>query len=192
MVAVNNRVQEHTVECSTSSTLCKPESKQTQQRVSGSGTVLVVNNSEVDQQSGRTDQDLRVPVLNMRGKPLMPTTPSEARRLLRDQLKIATGETCQPLTLGVDSGYKHVGVSVVDHNSKQEVLNAEIQLRTDIPKKLMERRMYRRNRRNRKWYRPPRFDNPKYSTEVGQSPADHQENTTNAPDHNDSSGSGRI
>jgi len=174
MVAVNNRVQEHTVECSTSSTLCKPESKQTQQRVSGSGTVLVVNNSEVDQQSGRTDQDLRVPVLNMRGKPLMPTTPSEARRLLRDdkarvvsrkpftiQLKIATGETCQPLTLGVDSGYKHVGVSVVDHNSKQEVLNAEIQLRTDIPKKLMERRMYRRNRRNRKWYRPPRFDNRK-------------------------------
>lgn len=174
MVEVNNRVQEHTVECSTSPTLCKPESKQTCQRVSDSGKVLVVNNSDVDQQSGRTDQDLRVPVLNMRGTPLMPTTPGEARRLLRDgkaqvvsrkpftiQLKIATGETRQPLTLGVDSGYKHVGISVVDQNSKKEVLNAEIQLRSNIPKKLLERRMYRRNRRNRKWHRPPRFDNRK-------------------------------
>jgi len=49
MVAVNNRVQEHTVECSTSSTLCKPGFKQSCEGTdSDPGKVLVVNNSDVD------------------------------------------------------------------------------------------------------------------------------------------------
>ncbi|OQW95223.1 MAG: hypothetical protein BWK79_03155 [Beggiatoa sp. IS2] len=55
--------------------------------------------------------------------------------------------TIQPLTLGVDTGYKTVGISVV--SSKQERLSAEIRLSTDVSEKLTERRMYRRNRRNR-------------------------------------------
>ena len=173
MVEVNNRVQEHTGGCSTSPLLCKPESKQTSPvDVSDSGKVLVVNNSDVDRQSGKTEQDLRVPVLNMQGKPLMPTKPAKARHLLNEdkakvvtrkpftiQLKYATGENKQETTLGVDAGYQYVGFSAT--TKKQELISGEVELRTDIPKKLLEKRMYRRNRRSRKWYRQPRFDNRK-------------------------------
>lgn len=128
------------------------------------------NNSDVDQLSGKREQDLRVPVLNMRGEPLMPATPAKARRLLKAkkakvvtrkpftiQLKYATGETKQPITLGVDAGYKKIGVSAV--SSKNELLSAEVTLRTDIKKKLQNRAMYRRTRRCRLWHRQPRFDN---------------------------------
>ncbi len=45
--------------------------------------VLTDNNLEENQQSGKTGQDLRVPVLNMRGEPLMPTTQAKARHLLK-------------------------------------------------------------------------------------------------------------
>ena len=54
-------------------------------------------------------------VLNMRGQPLMPTTPKKANQLLKEdkakvvkrtpftiQLKYATGETKQEIILGVD------------------------------------------------------------------------------------------
>ena len=128
------------------------------------------NNPDVDQQSGKTGQDLSVPVLNMRGKPLMPTTPAKARHLLEQnkakvvtrkpftiQLKYATGETKQDITLGIDSGYKYVGVSAI--SNKKELLSGEVQLRTDIPKKLRNRAIYRRSRRNRLWHRQSRFNN---------------------------------
>jgi hypothetical protein len=80
------------------------------------------NNSEVDQLR-KERQDSRVPVyvLNMRGKPLMPTTPRKARLLLKSgkakvmqrqpftiQLNYATGETKQPITVGIDPGHKSV------------------------------------------------------------------------------------
>ncbi|MHB1649701.1 MAG: RRXRR domain-containing protein, partial [Thermoplasmataceae archaeon] len=41
------------------------------------------NNPHVDLQSGMTGRDLRVPVINMRNEPLMPTTPGKARKLLK-------------------------------------------------------------------------------------------------------------
>ena len=57
---------------------------------------------------------MRVYVLNMRGKPLMPTYPAKARHLLEKgkakvvkrtpftiQLTYPTGEAKQPITLGV-------------------------------------------------------------------------------------------
>jgi hypothetical protein len=124
----------------------------------------------VDQLSGRRGQNLRVFVINMRNKPLMPATPGRARHLLKQdravvvkrspftiQLLYPTGEAKQPITLGIDSGYKHVGLSAT--TDKQELYSAEVILRTDIPKKLQQRRMYRRNRRSRLWHRPPRFLN---------------------------------
>lgn len=127
-------------------------------------------NSDVDLLSGKRGQDSRVPVLNMRNEPLMPTTPGKARRLIDQgkaivikrkpftiRLLVATGETKQPITLGIDSGYKFVGFSAV--SGKSELMSGELQLRTDIPKKLLERSMYRRNRRGRLWHREPRFLN---------------------------------
>jgi len=128
------------------------------------------NNPDVNQQSGRTGQDLRVPVLNMRGEPLMPTNPAKARHLLKQnkakvmsrkpftiQLNYATGETKQPITLGIDSGYKTIGFSAI--TEKKELISGEVALRTDISKLLEERMMYRRIKRNKLWYRQPRFDN---------------------------------
>jgi len=73
------------------------------------------------------------------------------------QLKYATGETKQPIVLGIDIGYKCVGFSAVSDDL--ELISGDMELRVDIPKKLTTRRMYRRNRRNRLWHRPPRFLN---------------------------------
>jgi hypothetical protein len=121
-------------------------------------------------------QNLRVSVvyvLNMRGQPLMPTTPRKAKKLLKEgkakvvrrtpftiQLKYATGENRQPITLGVDSGYENIGLSA--KTNKKEAYSAEVRLRMDIVKLNSERRQYRRARRNKNtWYRKPRFLNRK-------------------------------
>ncbi len=131
------------------------------------------NTSEVDK-PGHREQDLRVPVyvLNMRGQPLMPTTPGKAKRLLKQgkakvvkripftiQLKYATGETKQPIRLGIDSGYSAIGFSAV--SGKKELIAGEVAVRMDIHQKQTERRANRRNRRNKLWYRESRFQNRK-------------------------------
>ncbi|MHB1811993.1 MAG: RNA-guided endonuclease IscB [Thermoplasmataceae archaeon] len=128
------------------------------------------NNPHVDLQSGMTGRDLRVPVINMRNEPLMPTTPGKARKLLKQnkarvispspftiQLLYATGETKQPVRLGTDSGYKYIGFSVI--TERRELMSGEAVIRTDIPKLNQEKAMYRRNRRDKLWYRQPRFMN---------------------------------
>ena len=103
----------------------------------------------------------------------MPTTPRKARVLLKQKkatlvhrtpftirLMYATGEATQPITLGVDSGYAHVGLSAVSET--EEVFAADVALRTNLVKLNSERRTYRRARRSRKtWYRQPRFLNRK-------------------------------
>ena len=119
----------------------------------------------------KEERSSRVFVQNLRGEPLMPTTPQKARRLLSAgkatvvhrtpvtiRLTYATGEATQPITLGVDSGYLHAGLSAV--SEKAELYAADVELRSDIVKLNSERRTYRRARRNRKtWYRQPRFLN---------------------------------
>jgi len=128
------------------------------------------NNSDVNLQSGKTGQKLRVFVLNMRGEPLMPTYPRKARVLLKEkkarvvrrnpftiQLKYASGEAKQSITLGVDSGYKSVGFSAV--SDKCELVSGELTLRTNIPKLIEQKKMYRRLKRSKLWHRPARFLN---------------------------------
>ena len=100
----------------------------------------------------------------------MPCKPQKARILLKQnkaevvkltpftiQLTKATGEAKQPIILGVDSGYNYIGLSAVTNIA--ELYAVEIMLRTDIVKLLSECRMYRRNRRNKLWYRPARWQN---------------------------------
>jgi len=141
-----------------------------EETLSEHGLKTLSNNSEENLQSGKTGQGLRVFVLNMRGEPLMPTHPRKARILLKEnkakvvrrkpftiQLKYATGEAKQDITLGIDSGYKNVGFSAV--SEKQELISGELTLRTNIPKLMEKRSMYRRMKRNKLWHRPPRFLN---------------------------------
>ena len=112
-------------------------------------------------------------VLNKYGKPLMPCHPAKARILLKQkkakvvqrtpftiQLLYGSSGYKQEITLGVDSGYTHIGLSAI--TDKREIYSSEVQLRNDIVELLSERRQYRRFRRYRKtWYRKPRFLNRK-------------------------------
>ena len=109
-------------------------------------------------------------VVNKNGKPLMPTSPAKARRLLKAgkakvvkrtpftiQLIYGSSGYKQDVKLGVDTGYKFIGLSAV--SDAKELFRSEVELRTDIVKLLSEKRQYRRTRRNRLWYRKQRFLN---------------------------------
>ena len=75
------------------------------------------------------------------------------------QMLIATGETKQEITLGIDAGYSKIGFSAV--TEKQELISGEVELRKDVNRKLEERKICRRLKRNKLLYRQPRFDNRK-------------------------------
>ena len=111
-------------------------------------------------------------VINKNGQPLMPCQPRKARTLLRDgkarvvrrepftiQLLYGSSGYKQDISLGVDAGSKHVGISA--STAKKEVYAGQTELRgSDIVKLLSSRRALRRSRRNRKTrYRKPRFLN---------------------------------
>ena len=153
------------VSCSVSSGLNKEETLSVRDKV------RTCNNSEVNrvQQTGRSLQ-ANVFVLNKHGRPLMPCSYAKSKRMVKKgaarvvkrfpftiQLNFECEDKVQPITLGVDSGYRHVGLSAV--TDKKELFSAEVELRTNIVKLLSERRMYRRNKRNRLWYREPRWNN---------------------------------
>ena len=109
-------------------------------------------------------------VLNNQGNPLMPCKEAKARKLLKQnkaiiakhepftiQLTFECENQTQEVSLGVDAGSKHVGISVT--TEKQVLYEADIELRNDIVDKLSSRREARRTRRNRLRYRPTRFNN---------------------------------
>lgn len=110
-------------------------------------------------------------VLNKEGNPLMPCKPQKARRLLKSgmakvtrrtpftiQLQYGSSGYKQKVTLGVDAGSKHIGLSAT--TNQKELYAADVELRKDIVSLIATRREFRRTRRNRKTrYRRPRFDN---------------------------------
>jgi len=121
---------------------------------------------------------LLVYVLNKYGKPLMSCSPKRVRILLKEKKAIVirrkpftikllygSGGYKQPVTLGIDPGYSNVGLSAV--TDKREVFSGELKLRSNIVKLISDRRMYRRNRRGRLWYRKPRFLNRVKSKKKG-------------------------
>lgn len=113
-------------------------------------------------------------VLNRNGRPLMPTeNHAKVRVLLREgrakvikrcpftiQLLYESTNYTQKISLGIDAGSKHIGISAT---TKDKVLfESDIELRNDIVDVLSTRRQNRRSRRNRKTrYRKPRFHNRK-------------------------------
>jgi hypothetical protein len=73
------------------------------------------------------------------------------------KLKQATGETVDRLVLGVDIGYKCNGLSV--RGSKREVFSGTLELEGKTSERLETKAMYRRGRRNKLWYREPKWNN---------------------------------
>ena len=111
-------------------------------------------------------------VLHQNGQPLMPTENHAKVRVLLKQGKAKVVNRCpftiqllyssthytQKVTLGVDSGSKHIGLSATTEN--KVLFEADVELRNDIVNLLSTRRELRRSRRNRKTrYRKPRFNN---------------------------------
>ncbi len=124
---------------------------------------------------------MRVYVRNQDGTPLMPCTPAKARHLLRVAkakvvkycpFTIQLGWQCegqvQKVTLGIDKGSHVTGMCCVGNG--MVLLSAEIHHRRDVKGKMDARRMHRRSRRNRKWYRPKRFSNRASSKRSGRLP----------------------
>lgn len=111
-------------------------------------------------------------VIAKSGKPLMPTTPRKARKLLDAgkakvirrtpftiKLTHETTEYTQPITMGVKMGSATIGSAAV--TDEGDVLYiSEITVRNDIAQKMQQRKSYRRNRRYRKTrYRKARWLN---------------------------------
>jgi len=153
------------------SLVCSSENSQLNkvEKLSVENIVLSLNNSE-ENQSQKGKHLILVFVLNKNGKPLMPCSPAKAKRLLKSgkakvikrqpftiQLIYGSSGYKQKITLGVDTGYENVGISCI--TEKEELFSANVKLRTNISKLLTEKAMYRRERRNKLWYRKPRFLN---------------------------------
>ena len=113
-------------------------------------------------------------VINKNGQPLMPTGRcGKVRRLLRDknakvirrcpftiQLLYEAETNTQSITLGVDAGSKHIGISATTED--KVLYEADVELRNDIVKLISTRREQRSARRNRKTrYRKAKFNNRK-------------------------------
>ena len=112
-------------------------------------------------------------IQDINGKPLMPTKRlGWVRRTLRDgkavvvercpfviRLTYTTTNYTQPITLGVDAGTVHAGLSAT--SAKEELFAEEVALRKDIVDLISSRKEVRRTRRNRLRYRESRFSNRK-------------------------------
>lgn len=119
-------------------------------------------------------------VLNQDGVAIMPTeNHAKVRVLLKQgkakvirrtpftiQLLYNSTSYTQEITLGVDAGSKHVGLSATTKD--KELYASDVELRNDIVNLLSTRRQNRRTRRNRKTrYRKPRFSNRVASKKEG-------------------------
>jgi hypothetical protein len=78
------------------------------------------------------------------------------------------------VTLGIDKGSAVTGICCVGDG--EVLLAADIHHRRDVKEKMNTRRMHRRSRRNRKWYRPRRFNNRASSRRSGRLPPSIQTN----------------
>jgi hypothetical protein len=153
---------------------CDHELNIPEDRESVHGSKTFDNNSEVNHSQHRENLNHKVSstvyVLDLNGLPLMPTSQGKASHLLKTgkakvvgrkpfviQLNYKTGNNRQNITLGVDPGYKYLGLSAI--TNKKEIYAAEVILRTDVSKLIADKRMYRRKKRKALWHRQQRFLN---------------------------------
>jgi len=120
----------------------------------------------------------KVFVIDKSGKPLLPTHPARARKLLRTgkakvinvvpftiQLERTIENPVGFFTVGIDDGAKNAGFAIVNEKTKEVVFRGTIQLRQDVSRKIKQRAQYRRTRRSRKTrHRKARFKNRKQKT----------------------------
>lgn len=130
-------------------------------------------------------------VINKHGKPLMPTKPSKARKLLKSkkakiisykpftiQLIYGSRGYTQDVDLGIDLGAKHIGVAIVSENKVLD--KGEIELRQDVSGNITTKKQYRKSRRDRKTrYRKARFLNRNSSKKEGWLPPSIQSRIDN-------------
>src|SRR5260370_30600058 len=124
----------------------------------------------LDQERG--NPAMRVPVVDVRGIPVMPCIPPKARALLKAgkarpkrntlglfylQLTYEQAPDNQPLVVGIDPGSTFEGVSVV--GTKATVLNLRVEAPAHVKKAVKTRRTLRRARRSRLCRRPCRNQN---------------------------------
>jgi hypothetical protein len=113
-----------------------------------------------------------IPVISVEGKPLMPTSSSRARRLIKCnkavsffkfdlfciRLKVPVDENVQSIAIGVDPGSKKEGYTV--KSAKHTYLNIQSDAKADVKDKIEARRNMRRGRRFRNTpCRKPRWAN---------------------------------
>ena len=111
-------------------------------------------------------------IISKDGKPLMPTNRhGKVKHLLREgkakvvrkcpftiKLNYDTTTYVQDVTLGVDTGSKHIGVACIGND--KVLYQSQVELRDNIKTKMDDRRTHRKNRRFRKTrYRKSRFLN---------------------------------
>jgi hypothetical protein len=102
----------------------------------------------------------------------LPTKPRRARQLLDQgkatvkqvvpftiQLKFKIDNPVGSFEVGVDDGSVHVGIAIKNTKTNEVVFHAQMDHRQDVSRKMEQRRIYRRARRQRLRCRPPRFKN---------------------------------
>ena len=118
-------------------------------------------------------------VLDINNKPLMPTSNAKARILLKSKKAIVKElkpftiqltyqtktEYTQNIILGIDSGYNNVGFSAI--TNKKELITGELKLLQGMKERLLDKAMYRKQRRSRLRYRKPRWNNRIKSKQKG-------------------------
>jgi hypothetical protein len=118
---------------------------------------------------------MRVPVVSKDGKPLMPTKPAKARKMIESgiakkcwsktgvfyiKMLISVGEKVQDMALAIDPGSKYDGYAI--SGEKEVALSGMAVLPSKVSEKLTNRRQLRRARRYRKTrQREKRFNNRK-------------------------------
>lgn len=154
----------------------KPESK----RLNDAVCNLDVANKGAEKDSAIQINKTYAFVLHKDGTPLMPMKIGKAKKMiwagkarivkvkpLVIQLEYETTKNVDELTLGIDTGAIWIGYSLINKKLKKEYLRGTLEQEHEGNKsnpaksRMDERRMYRRNRRNRLWHRDVRFDNRK-------------------------------